>query len=712
VNTLGSEYDITVVKFAPQEPFFKIDPLVKIITVPIYGVNPGKGIFTKLYYGIKQNLLRIKELRHVIKTVSPAVVLSFMEESNIVTLLSSFNLKIPVVITEHSVPRLNSRGWIWRFLSKRLYRLASAMVIPSSSLTLPCIEDFGVFPRVIPNLVTLVNRKEEGELKGNESFIIVTAGRLSNEKGFDQLINACSLLDEDLKKRLEVRIFGEGVDNDKLRVLASNSGLKIHLMGESRELFRELCQGNLFVSPSRYEGFGNVILEAICAGLPVIAFDAPVGARTILGDSEFGELIEPGNIKELSNVISQAMSDVSYLQNLLERSRKRYLLLQSSQDEILTKWRILIESLPNGIETEKPRLVVVSTLQGGGAERVMATIANGWSKFHDTLLLTFDGEKSTPHYVIDPQVRLIRLGVWGKTSSFLEALLGNYHRFSALQKAIRAAKPEVILSALPRTNIIILLVTLFKRVKVIVTEHSVPNRSSIGWLWSILRSLTYPLAGAVVVPSNELQKAIKAWVGVDPKVIPNPALFKESPTLNKRGTTTFKIIGVGRLAPVKDFSLLIKAFSIVKSSVPDSELTIFGEGEERAKLSELANELNVKVNFPGFASAIYDEYQNADMFVLTSQHEAFPVALLEAMAAGLPVVSVDCEVGPRSIIRDKVDGILVSSRSPEVLAEHILEVISDSSLRKRIAKEATSVRERFGLQRVLQQWEDLIHQCA
>jgi len=132
--------------------------------------------------------------------------------------------------------------------------------------------------------------------------VILSAGRFEEEKGYDLLIQAVQLVHEKLDG-WEVHIYGQGSKKDGLGKLINHLGLShiIKLFPPTKELAKVMNQASLFVLPSRFEGFGMVIIEAMATGLPVIAFDCPVGPRNIIRNGVNGVLVEGGNIESLAN---------------------------------------------------------------------------------------------------------------------------------------------------------------------------------------------------------------------------------------------------------------------------------------------------------------------------------------------------------------------------------------------------------------------------
>lgn len=358
--------------------------------------------------------------------------------------------------------------------------------------------------------------------------------------------------------------------------------------------------------------------------------------------------------------------------------------------------------------------LIIHSLTAGGAERVITRMANYWAaKGWQINLLTFDdGHK--PFYDLDAQIFHIPLGIAGSSPNQIVGLWNNLTRIQALRTAIVKSQPNVVISFMHKTNEIVLLATRWLKIPVIVSERIDPVRHSTGRIWGQLRQWTYPLADRVVVQtkragdyfSSKLQKRIC--------VIPNPVLLPPYETeLSDKLLGERSLMAIGRLVPQKGFDLLLEALAKLKDRYPEWTLTILGEGELRSQLEYLRHELGLddRVHLLGRVKKTHEFLKQADIFIMSSRFEGFPNALCEAMACGLPVISTDCPNGPREIIRDGVDGILVPNEDVSALATAMERLMSDEKERQSLGDRAKEVTGKFGLEKVMVMWESLINEA-
>jgi len=194
------------------------------------------------------------------------------------------------------------------------------------------------------------------------------------------------------------------------------------------------------------------------------------------------------------------------------------------------------------------------------------------------------------------------------------------------------------------------------------------------------------------------------------EVIPNAAQFiaeKHSEVSRKR------VIAVGRLDYQKGFDRLIRAWATVRlqGRHKDWQLDIFGQGEWQDMLHRTVAEMNladtVQIHPP--TPRIGNEYANSAMLVMSSRYEGFPMVMIEAMACGLPVVSFDCQCGPKDIIEDGINGLLVPDGDIEGLAEAIEILMDDEAYRRRLSANARKVTEKYAEETIMRQWMRLFH---
>lgn len=189
------------------------------------------------------------------------------------------------------------------------------------------------------------------------------------------------------------------------------------------------------------------------------------------------------------------------------------------------------------------------------------------------------------------------------------------------------------------------------------------------------------------------------------EVIPNAAM----PLTDKCSDVSHKrIIAVGRLDYQKGFDRLIQAWEIVQKDAKcrNWQLDIFGQGEWRDMLQRMIEKagLDQSAHIHPPTLQIGNEYADSSLLVMSSNYEGFPMVMIEAMACGLPVVSFDYKCGPRDIIDNGINGLLVSNGDIEGLAYAIIEVISDNAYRKLLSASAKRIVETYSEEAVMAKW--------
>lgn len=349
---------------------------------------------------------------------------------------------------------------------------------------------------------------------------------------------------------------------------------------------------------------------------------------------------------------------------------------------------------------------VISTLGGGGAERVMTYLCEGLAgRGHHVTLLTLD--TSTPDfYTLPACVHRERIHLPPFKSV---GVLGGFLRLVRMTRALRRTRPEVVISFMA---VNVLAAALLLRVPYIYADHLDVRHTPFSRKWQILRNYFLSRASRVVVLSKRDLEFIRnnhpSW---KPVVIYNPALpcsHEKLPRPAFMQTDKKYVIAVGRLVAQKGFERLLRAWYTITSNFPQWRLAIIGAGpDEQALRTQIAG-LNISASAALVApiKGLQAVYQHADLLAMSSRTEGFPMVLLEAMAAGVPVVSFNC-TGPDVIVRHGVDGLLVPQDDIAAFANALAVLMKEDEKCRSLGERAREVTERFSLSNYIDAYEGL-----
>ncbi|QDS89224.1 GalNAc-alpha-(1-_4)-GalNAc-alpha-(1-_3)-diNAcBac-PP-undecaprenol alpha-1,4-N-acetyl-D-galactosaminyltransferase [Rosistilla ulvae] len=352
----------------------------------------------------------------------------------------------------------------------------------------------------------------------------------------------------------------------------------------------------------------------------------------------------------------------------------------------------------------------IHSLTGGGAERVMAGLANRMAVEHAVTLITLDAA-GEDRYQCDETVERIGLDQMSESGSIFQAIASNRRRIAAIRNAVAASKPDVVLSFCDKMNILTLAACKPLAVPVVVSERTQPAHQPIGRFWETLRRWHYPRAAACIVQTSAAGRAVSAWTSAATTIIPvaidPPDTNRIVDDVDRRKKT---LVSVGRLSQEKQIDRLIDAFGRLPESLIDWKLKIYGDGPQRPALAQQIQTLRLteRAELCGWCDDVGAVLAKAGAFALTSRYEGFPNALLEAMASGVPSLSVDCDSGPGEIIDDGQTGLLVEQDDPAALSAGLARLLADRDLRQRLSDAGRSVVDRYSWDRFVQAYLDVL----
>lgn len=314
----------------------------------------------------------------------------------------------------------------------------------------------------------------------------------------------------------------------------------------------------------------------------------------------------------------------------------------------------------------------INILGGGGAERVITNLANMLAEdnYDVTMITSYEVERE---YILTRNVRRLSLEDKDRQRS---RIIRNLSRIFKLRKICKEEKPDILISFMEEPNFRAILATRGLPVKTLVSVRNDPNKEYAGKLGRFVGKVLLPMADGCVFQTSDAQKWFPERLQKKSRIIYNAV--KEEFYQMERTPVRGEIVTCGRLTEQKNHRLLIDAFAEVQKIHPYATLKIYGEGVLREKLQNQIESLNLneKVFLMGATNDVAKALQTADLFVLSSDYEGMPNALMEAMAAGVPCISTDCPCGgSRELFGENLKKKLVPCGDANQMALKISEVL-------------------------------------
>lgn len=371
----------------------------------------------------------------------------------------------------------------------------------------------------------------------------------------------------------------------------------------------------------------------------------------------------------------------------------------------------------------------LNSLGKGGAERVVSLLANQFVKNGVEVVIATEWY-SEEEYDLEPQVKRIHAGL-SEAEENASRIAKQWFRIKNLRKVLLQEKPDVLISFCVKANYRAMMASTGTGIPVIVSVRNDPKIDYVGKANSLMNKLFLNRAAGCVFQTGEAQEFFDEVLQKKSIIICNPV--NEKYLKAERKTAAKKIVCVGRLVAQKNQMLLVNAFEKILEKYPEYHLYLYGDGSDDECKDELiryvgSTEVNVlesqpnningteetvklkdNIHFMGLSSMLESDMADAAMFVLPSNYEGMPNALMEAMALGLPVISTDCPCGgSRYWIEPGVTGQLVPVKDVDAMAKAIEFYIQNPEKADRMGTNARERLQEATMDKVFEQWKNYI----
>lgn len=350
----------------------------------------------------------------------------------------------------------------------------------------------------------------------------------------------------------------------------------------------------------------------------------------------------------------------------------------------------------------------ISQINKGGAERAMVALSDYMSRNNEVYIILLDGSQS--EYKFNERIRSIVIGDGITESRSYSAI---FKRITKLRSVLKRKRFDCIYCFAPLYAIYAILARVglpkSNYSKIICAVHYNPffRKQKDGKIQYYLERLLLPMADGFVFLTEKMKEyySYSKRIMRRSAIIPNALFTKglDQYDIQFENRDPNKIVAVGRLDDVKDYPAMIRIFKSFVQAHNGCYLEIYGDGSQKENLQCLIDEnlLSKSIVLKGNVDNIYESIHDARLFIMTSKSEAWGLALMEAMACGIPSIAFDCDFGPREMIRNNVNGIIVSDRDEKKFVAAMEQLITDNELAEKISREAVKIREEYSPDAIL-----------
>lgn len=372
-------------------------------------------------------------------------------------------------------------------------------------------------------------------------------------------------------------------------------------------------------------------------------------------------------------------------------------------------------------------VMIPSMDRPGGIERVTAVQANYWSTrlHHHVTIITYRNPECNSYFPLDEGIGIINYpwfdyDIWYEKIPIIGSLVKMRRKTQLYHQRFVDLKSDLIVSMMhgPENNFLSYAAGDIPTIGVNhVTMEFRDGTYADNFMHKVYQVINYQFLKKNIRNYNHVISLSKTdllklkAIGCRASFIPNPFSMPScsADTLQHREK---RIVMVGRIDHLKGQSRLLDIWAEMARKYPEWTLTFIGDGRDAEKLKKRCGELGIEnqTEFTGNIKNVRERLLQAAIFAFTSRTESFGMVLLEAMSCGLPVVTYDCENGPRDIIDNYYNGFLVPDGDSDCFERRLSILMNDEHLRVKLATNALASVERFRDEVVMKEWDDLLEQ--